>query len=71
MSLAGGTLGISNAMGLSTAWHSAALQEQAAKARAEHKALNAEQQTVVDSAVALRREEIQSISETVTFGRSG
>jgi uncharacterized protein len=71
MSLAGGTLGISNGMGLSTAWHSAALQEQAAKARAEHKALSAEQQTVVDSAVALRREEIQSISETVTVGRSG
>src|SRR5260370_40100145 len=71
LSLAGGTLGISNGMGLSTAWHSAALQEQAAKARAEHKALSAEQQTVVDSAVALRREEIQSISETVTVGRRG
>ncbi len=70
MSLAGGTLGISNGMGLSTAWHSAALQEQAAKARAEHKELSTRQQTVVDAAVALRPEEIQSISETVTVGRS-
>lgn len=71
MSLAGGTLGISNALGLFGSWRSATLQESAAKARDEHKALTVEQQRAVDAAAALRRQELQSVSEAVSLGRSG
>ena len=71
MSLVGGTLGISNAMDLPGALRSAALQESAAAARAEHKVLSAEQQSAIDSAIALRKKELQSVSETVTVGRGG
>jgi uncharacterized protein len=71
MSLVGGTLGISNAMDLPGALRSAALQESAADARAEYKALSAEQQSAIDSAIALRKKELQSVSEAVAVGRGG
>jgi uncharacterized protein len=71
MSLVGGTLGISNAMDLPSALRSAALQESAADARAEFKALSAEQQSAIDSAIALRKKELQSVSEVVAVGRGG
>jgi len=71
MSLLGGTLGISNAMGLPGMLRSAALQESAADARGEHKALSVEQQSAIDSATALREKELKSISEAIAVGRGG
>ena len=71
ISLVGGTLGISNAMNLPGALRSAALQESAADLRADHKALSAEQQSAINSAIALRQKELQSVSEAAAAGRGG
>jgi len=54
LSLAGGTLGIANAMGLGAAVPAAALQEGGATARAAHTTPTAAQEQAIDAAVALR-----------------
>ena len=71
LSLAGGTLGIANAMDLGAALPAAALQEGAATARASHTAPTAAQERAIDAAVALRTEELQAIPKAVTAGRRG
>ncbi|HYZ73217.1 MAG TPA: DUF418 domain-containing protein, partial [Chthoniobacterales bacterium] len=71
LSLAGGTLGIANAMDLRAALPAAALQEAAAAARASHTAPTAAQEQAVEAAVALRTQELQAIPKAVTAGRQG
>ena len=71
LSLAGGTLGIANAMDLGAALPAAALQEAAATAHASHTAPTEAQEQAIHAAVALRTEELQAIPKAVTAGRRG
>jgi uncharacterized protein len=71
LSLAGGTVGIANAMGVVTALPAAVLQEGALAAREEHRPLTPQQQKAVEAAVATRQDELHELSKEVVIGRSG
>jgi uncharacterized protein len=71
LSLAGGTLGIANAMGVGTALPAAALQEAALEARESHRAPTPQQQQAVEAAATLRKNELSALPEQIAKARAG
>jgi uncharacterized protein len=71
IALLGGTLGIGNAMGISTAMHSAALQEGARATVLRHQAPTLEQQQAVDAAQEGRNKDLAALQESVSVERAG
>jgi len=71
LSLAGGTLGIANAMGVVTALPAAALQESALTAQKEHRPLTLQQQKAIEATAATRQEELRELSKEIEVGRGG
>lgn len=71
ISLCGGTLGIANAMNLQIALPSAALQEGAAAARAQHKQPTEAQEKAVAAAANQRSEELKEFTQKVAIVRGG
>ena len=69
VSLAGGTLGISNAMGLGPALKHAALQESARTAQLQKQKLTTDQASAVEEASATRKEELARLPKAVADGR--
>jgi uncharacterized protein len=69
LSLAGGTLGISNAMGLGSALKHAMLQESARTAQLQGQKLTTDQVAAVQEAAATRNEELARLPKAVADGR--
>jgi len=70
IALLGGTLGIGNAMGMSTALHSAALQEGAKASVLQHRTPTLEQQQAVKAAQEGREKDLAALQETVSVERA-